>query len=53
MHLETQKLTIPVEMPSQPGEYNLTLSFFGTKGRETGQKLQFNFTVASPEDSSL
>ena len=50
---EQQTVTIPVQMPSTPGQYNLKLAFYGKKGNVTGQPLEFNFCVCENDGTLL
>ena len=47
---ETAKLSVPITMPSQPGQYEIKLGFFSKKG-QTGETLSLKFNVA--EDSAF
>lgn len=50
---DTEKFSVPVELPTAPGSYDLTLRFFGNKGTVTGEPINLKIEVTDPEGSSI
>ena len=50
---DTEKFSVPVELPTAPGSYDLTLRFFGNKGTVTGEPINLKIEVADPQGSSI
>ena len=52
-HEDEAKITIPVQMPAKPGDYEASFVFYGNKGTETGEQITFSFKVAEADASTL